>query len=400
MKRLKVLTFSSLYPSSARPQHGLFVAARLSELRARHGFDTEVLAPVPWFPFKSATFGEYGAWARTPLVEDWQGQAVAHPRYLMLPKIGMQWQPGAMASAAARWIDQQGVEFDVIDAHYFYPDGVAAAALSRRYGKPLLITARGSDLNLIGNDRQARDRMISACRQASACVGVSQALVDVLKGWGVPDHKLHVIRNGVDLDRFAPQDQAAVRTALGLKQDAPLLLNVGNLLELKGHALLIDAVHALRADWPTLQLFIAGEGPERARLEAQIERLGLGDRVHLLGSLPNSQLGAWYNAADFFLLPSSREGLPNALLEALACGVPALATAVGGIPEVLDGATDVGELLSERSASAIADSLRRWLPRRPDRTAVRQLALKYSWSHSAAQLATLMQDVAKEGGRA
>jgi glycosyltransferase involved in cell wall biosynthesis len=396
VKPLKVLTFSSLYPSSARPQHGLFVAARLRELRARHGFSAEVLAPVPWFPFTSPSFGEYAAWARTPLAEDWQGQSVAHPRYLMLPKIGMRRQPDAMARAAAAWIDRQGLEFDLIDAHYFYPDGVAAAALSRRYGKPLLITARGSDLNLIGQDADARRRMIEACEQASACVGVSQALVDVLKGWGVPDEKLHVIRNGVDLDRFAPRDRAATREALGLSPDAPLLLSVGNLFELKGHALLIDAVHALRDDWPALQLFIAGEGAERPRLEAQIARLGVGERVRLLGSLPNSQLGAWYNAADLFLLPSSREGLPNALLEALACGTPALATAVGGIPEVLEGASEAGELLADRTVPAIVEALRRWLPRVPDRAAVRQHALNHSWERSAAQLAALMQTVKKE----
>jgi glycosyltransferase involved in cell wall biosynthesis len=212
----------------------------------------------------------------------------------------------------------------------------------------------------------------------------------------VPDEKLHVIRNGVDLDRFAPRDRAATREALGLSPDAPLLLSVGNLFELKGHALLIDAVHALRDDWPALQLFIAGEGAERPRLEAQIARLGVGERVRLLGSLPNSQLGAWYNAADLFLLPSSREGLPNALLEALACGTPALATAVGGIPEVLEGASEAGELLADRTVPAIVEALRRWLPRVPDRAAVRQHALNHSWERSAAQLAALMQTVKKE----
>jgi glycosyltransferase involved in cell wall biosynthesis len=393
---VRLLTFSSLYPSAARPQHGLFVAARLRELRQRHGFDAQVLAPVPWFPFKAPAFGEYAAWARTPLAEVWQGQPVAHPRYLMLPKVGMHRQPDAMARAAASWIDREGIEFDLIDAHYFYPDGVAAAALSRRYRKPLLITARGSDLNLIGQDAQARRRMVAACEQAQACIGVSQALVDVLKGWGVPERKLHVIRNGVDLDRFAPRDRAAARAELGLEPGVPLLLSVGNLLELKGHALLIDAVHELRGDWPALQLVIAGEGPERQRLEAQIARHGLEGRVRLLGAVPNAALGTWYGAADLFLLPSSREGLPNALLEALACGTPALATAVGGIPEVLGDASTEGELLSERTVPAIADALRRWLPRTPDRAAVRRLALRYSWESSAAQLAALMQAVTME----
>lgn len=387
---MRLLTFSSLYPSSARPQHGLFVAARLRELRARHGFDAQVLAPVPWFPFKSARFGEYGAWARTPAQESWQGQAAAHPRYAMLPRIGMRLQPDAMARAAGAWIERSGQDFDLIDAHYFYPDGVAAAQLARRFRKPLVITARGSDLNLIGQDPRARRRMLAACEQAQACVGVSQALVDVLRGWGVPEHKLHVVRNGVDLDRFKPVDPGAARRRLGLDSSAPLVLSVGNLLELKGHALLIEAVHQLSGDWPTLRLVIAGEGPERERLLGLIRQHGLAGRVRLLGAVANASLVDWYGAADLFALPSSREGLPNVMLEALACGTPVIATAVGGIPEVLAGQPEAGELLPERSVQALVAALRRRLPATPDRDAARRVAMSHSWEHSSLQLARLL----------
>ncbi|MFG6461613.1 glycosyltransferase family 4 protein [Roseateles sp. DXS20W] len=392
----KLLTFSSLYPSSARPQHGLFVAARLRELRARHGFDAQVLAPVPWFPFTSASFGEYAAWARTPEAEDWQGQPVAHPRYLMLPKIGMHRQPDAMARAAAAWIARSGCQFDVIDAHYFYPDGVAAAMLARRFGKPLVITARGSDLNLIGRDERARRRMLDACAQAQACVGVSQALVDVLSGWGVPPDKLHVIRNGVDLARFAVQDAAAARARLGLPLDAPVVLSVGNLFELKGHALLIDAVARLTQAWPTLQLVIAGEGPERERLQQLMHQHGLQARVRLLGAVPNADLPHWYGAADLFALPSSREGLPNVMLEALACGTPVVATAVGGIPEVLGGQPDAGLLLDERSPAALARAIDAVLRRPADASAPRRVAEAYSWEQSTARLAALMRSMTEK----
>ncbi|MGM9479720.1 glycosyltransferase family 4 protein [Roseateles sp. NT4] len=390
---MRLLTFSSLYPSSARPRHGLFVAARLQELRRRHGFDAHVIAPVPWFPFTAERFGDYAAWARTPPQEVWQGQDVHHPRYLMLPKIGMAMQPDAMARAAIACIERENLSFDLIDAHYFYPDGVAAAALSRHFGKPLLITARGSDLNLIGQNARARARMLQACEQASACVGVSQALVDILRGWGVPASKLHVIRNGVDLDRFAPLSVQQARAGLGL-DDAPLLLAVGNLIELKGHALLIEALASLAASHPQLQLAIAGEGPERAGLEALIAQHGLVGRVKLLGSIGHAELARWYAAADLFVLPSSREGLPNVLLESLACGTPVIATAVGGIPEVLAEVPEAGELLRERSVPAIAEAVQRWLARDVDRAAVRRAASAYAWDASAARLAQLMHGVA------
>jgi teichuronic acid biosynthesis glycosyltransferase TuaC len=398
---VKLLTFSSLYPSSARPQHGLFVAARLHELRKRQGWQAQVLAPVPWFPWRHPRFGQYAAWASTPLQEPWQGQAVAHPRYAMVPKIGMRWQPDAMAAAAVRWIDawrDQGHDFDLIDAHYFYPDGVAAAQLARRYGKPLVITARGSDLNLIGQDSRARRRMLAACEQAGACVGVSQALVDVLRSWGVPEAKLHVVRNGVDLDRFKLQPRAQARQRLGLDAQAPLLLCVGNLLELKGQHLLLDMTHRLLERFPSLQLVLAGEGPERAALEAQRDRLGLQDRVRLLGSVPQTELPDWLAAADLKLLPSSREGLPNAVLEALACGTPVVATAVGGVPEVIS-AKGVGTLLDERSVDALVRAVPPWLETPADPHWVRQHALGFAWDTSVQRLSSLMTDVVQAGGK-
>lgn len=401
MRPLNVLTFSSLFPSSARPQHGLFVAARLRELRQRHGFNAEVLAPVPWFPFTAARFGDYARWARTPREERWEGQPVAHPRYPMLPGAGlrMNLQARAMAYAALRWLrrrEQRGQRFDLIDAHYFYPDGVAAAALSRASGLPLMITARGSDLNLIGQHPGARRAMLDACGRASACVGVSAALVDVLRSWGLPQAKLHTLRNGVDLERFQPLSQSAARRQLGLAETGPLLLCVGHLVELKGHALVVEALAQLRGSWPGLRLALVGDGPERAALQAQIARLGLQDCVQLAGAVANTELAPWYGAADLMLLPSSREGLPNVLLEAMACGTPVVATAVGGIPEVLNDPI-CGELLAERSVPALVAAIDRALRAPADRPRIRAIAQQHGWAATSERLAQLMQAVAQGG---
>ncbi len=400
-KPLRLLTFSSLFPSSARPQHGLFVAARLRELRRRHGFDAEVLAPVPWFPLSYPRFGDYARWAKTPKTEQWEGQSVAHPSYFMLPGLSMRWQPQSMARSALRWLRQrqaQGAVYDMVDAHYFYPDGVAAAVLARHLNVPLVITARGSDLNLIGQNALARSSMLKAAEQASACVGVSAALVQVLREWGVPQRKLHVIRNGVDLTRFQMMDRLEARKRVGqhLKQSigGPLLLSVGNLVELKGHALLIEAVGALRERLPALRLLIVGEGPERSHLEQLIERLSLKDRVHLVGVVPNAALSAWYSAADLKVLVSSREGLPNVLLEALACGTPVLATAVGGVPELVTEPF-LGSLLEERTVPALVQAIAAQLQANAlvDRVQLREHAQGFSWDATSDRLAHLMQNL-------
>ena len=211
---VRTVLFSTLYPSVARPIHGIFVETRLRELLSTGAVETRVVAPVPWFPSTRERFGDYAQMARTPAREQRHGVHVQHPRYLLLPKIGMNLAPLAMAVAAApalqRLIDE-GFDFDLIDAHYYYPYGVAAALLARHFRKPLAITARGTDLNLIPQHALPRRMIRWAAGRADASIGVCAALVDVLRGWGIADRRLHVMRNGVDLRRFHPVPPEAAR---------------------------------------------------------------------------------------------------------------------------------------------------------------------------------------------
>ncbi len=388
-RRLKSLLFSTLYPSSVRPGHGIFVETRLRELMQHAPIDARVLAPVPWFPSGHARYGAYGVMARTPRAERWNGIDVSHPRFALLPKLGMTISPLTLAWGAlpeARRLIQQGFDFDLIDAHYFYPDGVAAAWLARWLGKPLVITARGSDLNLIAQYAAPRRWMQWAAQQAQACIGVSAALVEVLRGWGLPEHKMHVMRNGVDLTRFQSVDAHLARQTIGLGDGGPVLLMVGNLVELKGHALVIDALPELLRQFPQLRLLIVGDGPERARLEAQIARLGLTDCVRLAGAVPNTELLHWYSAADALVLASSREGWPNVLLEAMACGTPVVATRCGGVPEIVTHDA-LGQMLQRRDVPALVTAIAAQLGRTTDRSSVRRHAQGQGWqATSAAQM--------------
>ena len=132
---VRILTFTSLYPSVARPRHGIFIESRLRRLVSRGGLRARVIAPVPWFPFTGARWGEYARMAATPATERREGIEVRYPRYPMLPRIGMGLQPQAMAQAGlreARDMLADGEDIDLIDAHYLYPDGVAAASLARQ----------------------------------------------------------------------------------------------------------------------------------------------------------------------------------------------------------------------------------------------------------------------------
>jgi teichuronic acid biosynthesis glycosyltransferase TuaC len=380
VKPLKVLTFSTLFPSSVRPSHGIFVETRLRELMKSGRVESRVIAPVPWFPSADPRWGDYAKFAATPAREQRNGIDVLHPRYLLLPKVGMTSAPLTLAlgaRAAVQKLLDEGFDFDLIDAHYYYPDGVAAALLAQWFGKPLTITARGTDLNLIPQYPLPRRMIEWAARRAAGSIGVCAALMDVLRGWGHDPAKLHTLRNGVDLERFRPLPQGQVRAELGVGGE-PLLLSVGHLIERKGHHVAIEALAKLANARPDARLVIIGEGEERAALTALAARLGVADKVRLTGSLPNTELLKWYSAADVLLLCSSREGWANVLLESMACGTPVVATDIWGTPEVV-AAPEAGRLVAERTGAAFAAGVEALLTGGVDRAATRRYAEGFSW---------------------
>lgn len=383
---LKVLLFSSLYPSSTRPSHGIFVETRLRELLKTGEIEARVVAPVPWFFSTDPRYGDKAKMAATPAYEERNGLRVWHPRFPVIPKVGMTLAPLLLALwslPALKRLQREGFDFDHIDAHYYYPDGVAAAWLARRLGKTLTITARGTDLNLIPQYTLPRRMLQWAAKQAQASIGVCSALVDVLRGWQLPAEKLHVLRNGVDLQRFHRCPDEALRARAGLQPgQGPLIVSCGHLIERKGHHLVIDALAELRASHHEARLVVIGEGEERAALEAQIRRLGLQDHVLLTGALPQTELPRWYSSADALVLASSREGWANVLLESMACGTPVVATNIWGTPEVVSK-PEAGELVDERSGPALAAGLRRLLSSPRDRAAVRAYAEGFSWDDTS-----------------
>ena len=387
---MKVLTFSTLYPNAARPAHGIFVETRLRQLLASGQVETTVVAPVPWFPFTHPSFGAYAAQARAPRAETRNGIEVLHPRFPVLPKIGMTLAPFLLYRAVRPLVERTRRErgFDLIDAHYFYPDGVAAAMLARDLDVPAVITARGSDINLIAQYRLPRRMIRWAARRAAAVVAVSQALKDKLVALGVERERIHVLRNGVDLELFHANDRDSLRAELELRR--PTLLSVGNLLAFKGHGLVIEALSLL----PECELVIAGDGPDRAAFEALARQCGVSARVRFVGSLDQQDLRRYYCAADALVLASSREGWPNVLLEAMACGTPVIATAVGGVPEIVTSA-DAGAVVKERSATALARAVRELLARPRERAATRRFAEQFGWdATSKGQLQVFRQVLA------
>ncbi len=390
---IKTLLFSTLYPSSARPIHGIFVETRLRELLKSGEVETKVVAPVPWFPFSGERFGEYGRCAATPRFEHRNGVDVHHPRYFLPPKVGMNIAPYTLAVGALptiRKLISDGFDFDLIDAHYYYPDGVAAGILSRWIGKPFVVTARGTDLSLIPQYAIPRRLIVRTADQAAGSIGACSALMESLAGLGADASKLHVMRNGVDLQRFTPIDRAVARQHIGVPANNRMLLSVGYLIERKGHNIAIESIARLPQEFV---LIIAGSGPERGRLEQLASELGVKERVRFAGQIANDELKWWYSAADALVLCSSREGWANVLLEAMACGTPAIATNIWGTPEVI-ASPQAGRLMAERTPGALVNACNELFDTYPDPVTVRSYAEGFGWDATTEAQLRLFKGIA------
>jgi teichuronic acid biosynthesis glycosyltransferase TuaC len=372
---LSLVTVTTLFPNPVQPAHGAFVATRLRELLTSGEVCAEVIAPVPWMPpgFSHPSAG------RLQLIPRYRQEGevlVHHPRYLVIPKIGMNLTPQTLYLAQKKALSEilaAGRRVDLIDAHFFYPDGVAAVRLGRHFGIPVCVTGRGTDLNLIPEYTIPRKMISDAALHADGLITVCQALKDRLAELGPPPEDITVLRNGVDLKRFEPMDRQGARASLGCTRRT--LGSVGLLVPRKGHHFVIQALQSL----PDTDLLIVGDGPEKASLQRLAHKTGVADRVRFLGLMEQSQLKRVYSAIDALVLASSREGWANVLLEAMACGTPVVASSVWGTPEVVSS-PEAGVLMTSLDVRGVVDGVNRLLASYPDRHQTRLYAERFSWN--------------------
>ncbi len=382
---MRVLTFTSLFPSAVHPLLGIFIYQRVAHFARRPGNVMQVVAPVPYFP-SWLRWSRWHAFSRIPRREQIGSLTVYHPRYPLLPKIAMPLHGLLMFLGSVLLVlrlKKRG-GFDCIDAHYVYPDGFAAVLLGKLLRVPVIVSARGTDINLFPSFRLIRPMIRWTLRRAAGVVAVSTALKDVMVSLGLSTDRIRVIGNGVDVQRFQPMDRREARRRLGLPEEGPVIVSVGGLLPHKGHQFLIAAVAMAAGRFPGLKLYVVGDGAFRLKLEALVREAGMPERVFLVGSRPNEELKLWYSAADVSCLASSREGWPNVLLESLACGTPVVATRVGGVPEIIVSPR-VG-LMVEQDSRTIAAGLESALERHWDREALAGYARTRTWEVVAAEV--------------
>ena len=396
---MRILTLSTVFPNIRQPAFGVFVAERMRRVARR--CDVSVVAPVPWFPGNGWIRPH---WAKVPATEGEEGFRIYHPRVLCVPRYA-KWSDGLLYAASLLpflTLLRRRFPFDLIDAHFAYPDGMAAALLGSVFRVPVVITLRGSIVRLRHYPLH-RPQIRWALRRASRVLAVSQSLKAVAAGLGVPSEHIRVIPNGVDADVFVPREPAEARRALGLPLDATIIVSVGGLNEGKGHHRIVAQLPELARRFPDLlYVIVGGERPgdsSRPLIESVAARLGVSNRVRLVGERPHEEVASWLSAADLFCLATRSEGWANVLLESLACGTPVVSTRVGGNAEIVSH-EGLGILVPAQDDRALAAGIREGLERRWDPRLLVAHAQAHSWDNAVRGVLEEFEHVVGRGRQA
>jgi glycosyltransferase involved in cell wall biosynthesis len=375
---VRIAAIARVFPNRLEPLEGPFNRQQFRALGAHAGAPVHVLHAVPWLPFAAAL----GRPARAALLaglpdEDViDGMRVTTLRHGYVPRVGL---PVALPlfERALRGHEAALRAADVVLGSWAFPDGCASVRVAHRLGKPCVVKVHGSDVNVVAAHPTAARAIARDLSRAEALVVMAKSLARSLEALGVPGDRVAFVPNGIDRARFFPRALAEVRAAEGADAAAPCALFVGRLEPQKGLGDLLEAWPLVRAANPRAVLRLVGAGPLEARARATAG-------VEVLGARPHDEIPAHMHRASLFVLPSWAEGMPNVVLEALACGRPVVATRVGGIPDALDDDL-AGTLVSPRDPRALADAITRRLAQPSDAHEVARFGPP-SWDESGRML--------------
>lgn len=369
---MHVLTVTTFFPNAAQPHRTPFVHHLVRAMQQR--CDLAMVAPIRWHADR-----------QVPRKEAVRGVVVQHPRFPAIPKLFMFSGLGfALGVFATLRRFKQTHPDGIVHVHCAYPDAVGVALAAKLLGLPYVLTAHGSDINVHTKRASLAPQIRWALKGARGIVAVSAALAERIRAL-VPQGLPPVERipcAGFDPALFVPGERATARRALGVAADIRLVVFVGHLVPIKNLPVLVEAWR-LALQQGRVQagdaLVVIGEGGERAALQCAVEQAGLQAQVRFTGALAQAQVAQWLSAADALCLPSQNEGMPNVVVEALAMGLPVVASRVGGIPELVrDGIN--GRLVPAGDAPSLAHALADTLARDWPRESVRESVAHLTWA--------------------
>lgn len=348
---MKILFFSNDFPGPHDPHKAVFNLRMCEGLAVRH--DVRVVSPVAWT--------EHWPAARASAPQEAGSLDVAYPTYYFPPRIFLSERGRFMWWSLRRHLLSMTRTWrpDVILAYWAHPDGETALRWRAECGIPVVQVVGGSDIFLLRKDARRWSRVERVLRSADAVVTIGRHLAAAVMASGVPAHRVVGLHRPVDTDHFGPGSRIAARQHLGLPAEGRVLLWVGRFVPVKGLDVLIEAFAQLKNTIPAVTLCLVGDGPEMERIRLLTADAGLASSIRIAGPVAQDNLVHWYRAADATVLPSLSEGVPNVLLESIACGTPFVASDVGGVSEIADARLDrlVPPAQPGTLAAAMADLL-------------------------------------------
>ena len=306
---------------------------------------------------------------------------VYFPRFFSIPGLFKSYDGFFMALGSLPVLFKLRKQFNIIDAHFAYPDGYAATLLGLWLKVPVTITLRGTEVPLSKLPRR-KEKLLTALQNANGIFSVSDSLKQLVVSLGAQPDKIRVVGNGIDLLKFYPLEKSVTRAELNIAKDAKVLISVGALVDRKGFHRVIALLPALLKQYPTLiYLIVGGDSPEgniKNLLQQQVKTLKLEDHVRFLGAYPSDQLKRPLSAADVFVLATANEGWANVFLEAMACGLPVIATDVGGNKEVVNSA-ELGTVVPFSDPEALLSALLQALEKDWQTSTIIYYAQQNSW---------------------
>ena len=358
---MRVLFITSAYPTQADDPRGIFIH-RLARGLRREGTEVTVIAPGSPNARRYEEIDGIAVHRVTYWIPRWQHLAIGlsgivpnlkHRPWLLfqVPLLiaAMAWRALRLASS-----------YDIIHAHWLYPAGIAGLIAGTRHKIPLVVSSHGGDLNLAQHSRLLQFLCSQISRRSDVCIGVSKSLCEQFECFGVSIEKTEHIPVGADTDPISDSKADADEVYHCFKNYPGLkILYVGSLIPRKSVETLLKAHHKLQMSGYSIATAIVGTGPVKRRIDSMVRENSLTNVFHV-DEKPPTLIPVWMSAADVFVLPSLAEGQPTVIMEAMALGLPPIATDIPGTRELIrDGET--GFLFSPRDTEGLAACIRRFI---------------------------------------
>jgi len=370
-----------MFPNSKDPYTTPFMPERaraISEI-----IDLDIVAPISYVPYLKNDL--------PPITESFDGLAVSHPRYLGMPPF-LWFMRGMSYYLMCRsfWHNNRP-PVDLVHIEWIYPDAYAFIHYGKKFHMKMIGVIHGNEaIGYFENEKRRRYYM-KALQGLDRIIAVSSDLKrKITNEYNISEHKIDVIPNGVDISKFPMMNKTRTRDMVGLPPDKKIGICIARLSEEKNLDILIRAISLLGVDSPLM--IVIGDGPLKGKLEVMCESYNIKDKFILKGSIPHNEIYKWLNAADFFCLPSQREGCPVVIHEALACGVPVVATNVGAIPDLIKS-EEYGLLCRPSDAQELSKMIARSIVKSWNRECIAQYGRKFTWQSVAQDIVKVFEKV-------